>query len=155
MPPPVGTPFFAVFNTELTHESSLHKREPLVTDPAAVRLPAYLPDLPAVRQDLAQYHDRSARMDAFVGGKLAELEAAGLLDSTIIVYYSDHGGAIPRGKRFLYDSGTRVPLIIRVPERFKDLAPQAAGTVCPDQVSLIDLGPTVLSWCGVTVPPGA
>jgi N-sulfoglucosamine sulfohydrolase len=151
---PAGKPFFAVFNTELTHESSLHKRDPLVTDPAAVRLPAYLPDLPAVRQDLAQYHDRIARMDAFVGGKLAELEAAGLLDSTIVVYYSDHGGAIPRGKRFLYDSGTRVPLIIRVPERFKDLAPQAVGTVCPEQVSLIDLGPTVLSWCGVTVPPG-
>jgi len=149
---PEGKPFFAVFNTELTHESTLHKREPLITDPAAVRVPAYLPDLPAVRQDIAQYHDRIALMDAFVEVKLKELEAAGLLDSTIVVYYSDHGGAIPRGKRFLYDSGTRVPLIIHVPERFKDLAPQAAGTVCDEQVSLIDMGPTVLSWCGVTLP---
>lgn len=151
---PAGKPFFAVFNTELTHESSLHKRDQLTTDPATVRVPAYLPDLPAVRQDLAQYHDRIALMDGFVGGKLKELEAEGLLDSTIVVYYSDHGGAIPRGKRFLYDSGTRVPLIIRVPERFKDLAPQAAGTVCDDQVSLIDMGPTVLSWCGVSLPAG-
>lgn len=151
---PEGKPFFAVFNTELSHESSLHKRFPLITDPAAVRVPAYLPDLPAVRQDIAQYHDRVALMDAFVGTKLKELEAAGLLESTIVVYYSDHGGAIPRGKRFLYDSGTRVPLIISVPERFKDLAPQAAGTVCADQVSLIDLGPTVLSWCGVALPSG-
>lgn len=151
---PAGKPFFAVFNTELTHESSLHKRQPLTTDPAMVRVPAYLPDLPAVRQDIAQYHDRMALMDAFVGAKLKELEDAGLLESTIVVYYSDHAGALPRGKRFLYDSGTLVPLIVRVPERFKDLAPQAAGTVCDDQVSLIDLGPTVLSWCGVALPVG-
>jgi N-sulfoglucosamine sulfohydrolase len=151
---PEGKPFFAVFNTELTHESSLHKRQPLTTDPAAVRIPAYLPDLPAVRQDIAQYHDRIALMDAFVGARLKELEEAGLLDVTIVIYYSDHGGAIPRGKRFLYDSGTLVPLIVRVPERFKDLAPQAIGTVCDDHVSLIDLGPTVLSWCGVPLPTG-
>ncbi len=151
---PAGKPFFAVFNIELTHESSLHKREKLITDPSAVRVPAYLPDLPVVRQDIAQYHDRIALMDAKVGEVLKELEAVGLLDSTIVVYYSDHGGAIPRGKRFLYDSGTRVPLIVRVPERFKELAPQAAGSVCDDQVSLIDMGPTVLSWCGVALPSG-
>lgn len=151
---PAGKPFFAVFNIELTHESSLHKRQPLTTDPAAVRVPAWLPDLPAVRQDIAQYHDRIALMDAKVGELLKELEADGLLDSTIVVYYSDHGGAIPRGKRFLYDSGTRVPLIIRVPERFTALAPQAAGTVCDEQVSLVDMGPTVLSWCGVALPAG-
>ncbi|MBA3697774.1 MAG: sulfatase-like hydrolase/transferase [Planctomycetes bacterium] len=151
---PAGKPFFAVFNTELTHESSLHKRQPLTTDPAKVRVPAYLPDLPAVRQDIAQYHDRIALMDAFVGMKLQELEEAGLLEATIVVYYSDHGGAIPRGKRFLYDSGTLVPLVVRVPERFTDLAPQAVGTVCDDQVNLIDLGPTVLSWCGVALPSG-
>ena len=151
---PAGRPFFAVFNTELCHESSLHTRFPLITGPAAVRVPAYLPDLPAVRQDIAQYHDRIAVMDAFVGTILTELEEAGLLESTIVVYYSDHGGAIPRGKRFLYDSGTRVPLIITVPGRFQALAPQAAGTVCADQVSLLDLGPTVLSWCGVALPSG-
>lgn len=149
---PTGKPFFAVFNTELTHESSLHKREKLITDPALVRVPAYLPDLPAVREDVAQYHDRMALMDAFVGAKLKELEEAGLLDSTIVVYYSDHAGGLPRGKRFLYDSGTLVPLIVRVPERFAALAPQAGGTVCAEQVSLIDLGPTVLSWCGVALP---
>ncbi len=151
---PTGKPFFAVFNTEITHESCLHKRTALTTDPATVRVPAYLPDLPAVRQDIAQYYDHIALMDRFVGEKLKELEDAGLLDSTIVIYYSDHGGALPRGKRFLYDSGTRVPLIIRVPERFQSLAPQAAGTVCADQVSLMDLGPTVLSWCGVALPVG-
>jgi N-sulfoglucosamine sulfohydrolase len=151
---PAGKPFFAVFNTELTHESCLHKRAPLTTDPQSVRVPAYLPDLPAVRQDIAQYYDKIALMDAFVGERLQELAADGLLDSTIVVYYSDHGGAIPRGKRFLYDSGTRVPLIVHVPERFKNLAPQAAGSVCNDQVSLLDMGPTVLSWCGVPLPAG-
>lgn len=151
---PAGKPFFAVFNIELTHESSLHRRDKLITDPAAVRVPAYLPDLPVVRQDIAQYYDRIALMDAKVGELVKELENASLLDHTIVVYYSDHGGAIPRGKRFLYDSGTRVPLIVRVPERFKDLAPQAAGSVCADQVNLIDMGPTVLSWCGVALPSG-
>jgi arylsulfatase A-like enzyme len=151
---PAGKPFFAVINTELTHESSLHKRLPLTTDPASVRVPSWLPDLPAVRQDIAQYLDRMALMDARIGEVLKELEADGLLDSTIVVYYSDHGGALPRGKRFLYDSGTRVPLIIRVPERFTTLTPQAAGTVCDEQVNLMDMGPTVLSWCGVNLPAG-
>ncbi len=151
---PTGQPFFAVFNCDLTHESSLHRRAVLKTAPASVRVPAYLPDVPEVRRDLAQYHDQVALMDAFVGAKVQELADAGLLDSTIVVYYSDHGGALPRGKRFLYDSGTRVPLIIHVPERFRELAPQADGTVCADQVSLVDLGPTVLSWCGVALPTG-
>jgi N-sulfoglucosamine sulfohydrolase len=149
---PAGKPFFAVFNTEISHESCLHKRSPLITDPARVRVPAYLPDLPEVRADIAQYHDKVALMDAFVGAKLQELKDVGLLDSTIVVYYSDHGGVLPRGKRFLYDSGTRVPLIISVPERFKDLAPQAMGSVCDEQVCLLDMGPTVLSWCGVSLP---
>lgn len=151
---PAGKPFFSVFNIELTHESSLHKRLPLITDPATVRIPAYLPDLPAVRQDIAQYHDRIALMDARVGEILKELAEYGLSDSTIVVYYSDHAGALPRGKRFLYDSGTRVPLIVQVPERLTKAAPQAVGTVCADQVSLLDMGPTVLSWCGVTLPAG-
>lgn len=151
---PAGKPFFSVFNIELTHESSLHKRLPLLTDPAKVRIPAYLPDLPEVRQDIAQYHDRMALMDARVGEILKELADDGLGDSTIVVYYSDHAGALPRGKRFLYDSGTRVPLLVQVPERFAALAPQAVDSVCAEQVSLLDMGPTVLSWCGVTLPPG-
>jgi len=151
---PVGKPFFCVFNIELTHESWLHKRLPLTTDPAKVRVPAYLPDLPEVRQDIAQYHDRMTLMDARVGELLKQLADDGLSDSTIVVYYSDHAGALPRGKRFLYDSGTRVPLIIHVPERFKELAPQAMARVCTEQVCLMDMGPTTLSWCGVQLPAG-
>jgi arylsulfatase A-like enzyme len=150
---PAGRPFFSVFNLETTHESCLHRRLPLTTDPAAVRVPAYLPDLPEVRQDIAQYHDRMAAMDAQVGELLAELERDGLAGSTIVVYYSDHAGALPRGKRFLYDSGTRVPLIVRVPPALRALAAQDPGTACDELAGLIDLGPTVLSWCGIQPPP--
>jgi len=89
-----GQPFFAVFNFFESHESRLMVRKPLHTDPAKVRVPAYLPDTPAVRADLAQYYDCVSRADAAIGKVLAELEADGLADNTIVFYYSDNGGVV-------------------------------------------------------------
>lgn len=149
-----GQPFFAVFNFDQSHESRLHTRQPLQTDPAQVRVPAYLPDTPAVRADLAQNYDNLARADAALGRILAQLEEDGLAGDTIVFYYGDHGGATPRTKRFLYAGGTTVPLIVRFPERFAALAPAAAGTRDPGLVSLVDLAPTVLSLAGVPAPAG-
>jgi N-sulfoglucosamine sulfohydrolase len=147
-----GQPFFSVFNFTASHESSLHKRLPLKTDPDKVRVPAYLPDTPEVRADLAQYYDRVSEADRLAGEALAELEAAGLTEDTIVFYYSDHGGVLPRSKRFLYENGTHPPLVIRFPKRFQSLAPAAAGTRSTELVNWVDLAPTVLSLAGVKAP---
>ena len=156
---PRGKPFFAVFNHEVTHEgqlfaASIAKYAPLATptDPAKVALPAYHPDLPEFRTDWANYFDQMARLDEQVGRRLAELEADGLAEDTIVFYYGDNGGVLPRSKRFCYDSGTHVPLIIRFPQRFRDLAPASPGTRTDAPVSFVDFAATVLSLAGVRVP---
>jgi arylsulfatase A-like enzyme len=147
-----GQPFFAVFNCELSHESSLHKRRALLTDPAQVRVPAYLPDTPEVRADIAQYYDNVALADTFFGKILQQLEADGLAEDTIIFYYGDHGGAVSRSKRFLYENGTNPPLIVHFPEKYRHLAPAAPGTQIAELVNFVDLAPTVLSLAGAAIP---
>ncbi|MEI6463689.1 MAG: sulfatase [Verrucomicrobiota bacterium] len=147
-----GQPFFAVFNFNSSHESSLHKRLPLVTDPAKVRVPVYLPDTPEVRADLAQYYDRVAETDRQIGERLAELEAAGLAEDTIIFHYSDHGGVLPRSKRFLYENGTHPSLVVHFPRKFQPLAPAAPGSRSSELVNWVDLAPTVLSLAGIKAP---
>jgi arylsulfatase A-like enzyme len=147
-----GQPFFAVFNFNESHESSLHKRLKLDTDPSRVRVPAYLPDTPEVRADLAQYYDRVSEADRRIGEVLARLERDGLADDTIIFYYSDHGGALTRGKRFLFENGTHTPLAVRFPKKFQQLAPAAPGFRSSELVNWVDLPPTVLSLAGVPAP---
>ena len=149
-------PFFSVFNLGVTHESQsfpgspARKGKPLVTVPGELPVPPYYPDTPAVREELARMYDNIAEMDTQVGEILRQLEEDGLSDSTIVFFWADHGDGIPRGKRSLYDSGLRVPLMIRWPGALQpDFQP---GTVSRDLVSLIDLAPTVLSLAGVEVP---
>ncbi|MEN9402081.1 MAG: hypothetical protein RL091_784 [Verrucomicrobiota bacterium] len=148
-----GQPFFAVFNFEQSHESRLHQRETLITDPAKVRVPAWLPDTPTVRADLAQYYDCVSRADAAAAKVLAELAADGLADDTIILSYSDNGGCLPRSKRYLYDNGTHIAMVLHVPEKFRHLAPAAPGSRMPEVINTIDLAPTMLSLAGLK--PGA
>ncbi|MBM4047388.1 MAG: sulfatase, partial [Planctomycetes bacterium] len=150
-----GQPFFAVFNHEVTHESGIRRRpHTLVHDPAKARVPAYHPDIPEVRHDWAQYYDNITTMDAQIGAKLKELADAGLAEDTIVFFYGDNGCGMPRGKRFPYDSGNHVPLIIHIPDKFRHLAPKdyAPGDKTDRLVSFIDLGPTVLSLAGVKPP---
>ncbi len=154
--PDRSQPFFSVFNFEVTHESQIfptspaRKGKPLVTDPLKIAVPPYYPDTPAVREELARMYDNIADMDGQVGEILQQLETDGLADNTIVFYWSDHGDGVPRAKRSLYDSGLRVPLMIRWP---KTLGPTvAAGSVSDRLVSLIDLAPTVLALAGVEIP---
>jgi arylsulfatase A-like enzyme len=148
-------PFFSVFNLEVTHESQAFPTSPArkgkrpVTRAADVRVPPYYPDTPAVRDELARMYDNIADMDAQVAAILRQLEEDGLADDTIVFYWSDHGDGVPRAKRTLYDSGLRVPLMIRVPPRLAGAAP---GTVRDDLVSLVDLAPTALALAGLDPP---
>lgn len=150
-----GQPFFAVFNFTISHESKLRDRpHTLVHDPAQVSIPPYHPDTPEVRHDWAQYYDRITEMDRQVGRVLDQLEQDGLVDNTIVFYYGDHGSGMPRSKRWLYQSGLSVPLIVRVPERLRELAGATykAGTSHDALVSFVDLFPTVLSLAGLEIP---
>lgn len=146
---PDGAPFFSIFNFGVTHESRIWaKADDSLHVPADLDapIPPYLPGTEAVRTDVRRMYSNIRELDHRIGNLLAELEADGLLDETIIFFYSDHGGPLPRQKRQLYDSGLRVPLIVRLPDG------TGAGSVDERLVSFVDLAPTVFSLAGVPLP---
>ncbi len=148
-------PFFAIFNSTKSHESQIRTRpHRAITDPAKVRVPAYHPDTPEVRQDWAQYYDKVSEADADAGARLRELEAEGLAGDTIVFYYGDHGSGMPRSKRWPSDSGLRVPLVVYFPPKWQHLAPKEyrPGGRSDRLVSFVDLAPTVLSLAGIKPP---
>jgi N-sulfoglucosamine sulfohydrolase len=159
---PEDRPFFSVINFTVTHESQIRNRSEEMArqldrlspaerhDPAQAVLPPYYPDTPVVRQDWARYYDLVTLLD--------QLEADGLAEDTIVWFWSDHGRGLPRAKRWVYDSGTHVPLLLRVPEKWRKLAlpdkPEALqpGTVNEDLIGFVDFAPTMLSLTGVEIP---
>ena len=145
---PGDMPFFSVINLTVSHESQNwpKKNEKLIHDPAKVSVPPFYPDTPIVRQNLSRYYDNVTKMDKQAGEILRRLEADGLSDNTIVFFWGDHGRGLPRCKRWCYDSGIHVPLIVRWPGGIE------SNTVCHDPVSLVDLGPTVMSLASVEVP---
>lgn len=153
---PAGKPFFAIFNCTISHESCLHKSIPseqLRHRPEDVVLPPYHPDTEEFRHDWAQYYDKIEDMDTWVGSILNELEESGEAENTIIFYYADHGGVLGRSKRFVYETGTHVPLIVYIPEKYKHLYPaKAAGEKVDRLVSFVDLAPTLMSIIGLEIP---
>jgi arylsulfatase A-like enzyme len=150
-----GQPFFAIFNSTKSHESQIRTRpHAQITRPEDVRVPAYHPDTPEVRQDWAQYYDKVSEADADAGRRLRELEQAGLADDTIVFYYADHGSGMPRGKRWPSNSGLQVPFVVFFPEKWRHLAPKEyqAGGISDRLISFVDLAPTVLSLAGIEPP---
>jgi uncharacterized sulfatase len=150
-----GQPFFAIFNSTKSHESQIRTRpHTQITKPSDVRVPAYHPDLPEVREDWAQYYDKVSEADADAGKRLAELTAAGLADDTIVFYYGDHGSGMPRSKRWPCNSGLHVPMVVYFPPKWEHLAPKEykSGGMSNRMVSFVDLAPTVLSIAGVKPP---
>lgn len=150
-------PFFAVFNHEVTHESCLFPEKELPldfppTDPAKVRIPPYQPDTPEIRADWARYYNHMTVMDEQIAAKLHDLATDGLAEDTIVFYYSDNGGVLPRSKRVLQESGTHVPLIVYFPPKWRHLAPAPPGSRIQDPVSFVDFSATVLSLAGVKIP---
>jgi arylsulfatase A-like enzyme len=151
-----GQPFFAVFNIMQSHESAVRRRpHTWIHDIEQVAVPPYMPDTLETRQDWAQYYDQLSEMDRILGERLAELEAAGLADDTIVMHYGDHGASLPRSKRFPYNSGLQVGLIAYVPPKFRDLIPpelRRPGSESTRLVSFVDFAPTLLSLAGVKPP---
>lgn len=111
-----------------------------------VPIPPYLPETPAVINDVRRMYSNVVEMDSYVGVVLNQLEEDGLFDETIIVWYTDHGGPLPRQKRLLYDSGLHVPMIVRYP------GGERAGEVDDQLVSFVDFAPTLLSQAGIQAP---
>lgn len=145
---PKGKPFFAVFTLGVTHESQIwvKKDDPLLVDPAKVKLPPYYPESPAIRKDMARMYSNIVEMDKQVGELLQQLKEDGELENTIIIWNSDNGGPVPRGKREIYDTGIRIPLLIRFPNK------QLAGTTNEELVSFVDFAPSMLSLAGLPIP---
>ncbi len=148
-----GQPFFHIANLSTTHESRLHRGDIAQNhDPAAVELAPYHPDTPEARNDYAVYYDRMEEMDGQVGEILDQLQADGLADSTIVFYYSDHGGAVAGTKRFLTEGGLHVPLMIRVPEQYRHLVSYELTETVDRPVSFVDLTATLLRIAGIDRP---
>ena len=145
---PKRAPFFYVKNYYTTHESRiwLRKNKPMTVSPSEVSIPNYFPDLPVVRNDIARKYSNIEAMDNEVGQLMSQLEADGVLEHSIIFFWSDHGGNLLRQKRAVGDSGLHVPLLIRYPDGYR------AGETDERMVSLMDLGPTVMSLIGIQPP---
>ena len=151
-------PFFYMQSFAVCHESSLHfpaklmQSEKTKTPVDQVTLHPYHPDTPTFRYTHARYFDRMTVVDAQMGAVVEKLQADGLLEDTFVFYFGDHGGVLPRGKGYAYESGLHVPLVVRIPENFKHLADHSRGTRTDGFVSFIDFGPTVLNLAGLPVP---
>ncbi|CAN5902418.1 sulfatase-like hydrolase/transferase [soil metagenome] len=161
---PEGKPFFSVINFMTTREGrgntlSEEAREELLQDvvprhdPAQAQLPPYFPDTPEMRRIWAHYYDLTTLVDQQVGQVLAQLEEDGLAENTIVIFFSDHGTGLPRYKRWPYRTGLQVPLVIRVPAKYRHLIDEAPGSETDRLVNLIDLAPSMLRLAQAEVPP--
>ena len=159
-----GQPFFAVFNYTGCHESGIASEEKYKSvtadltddqrqDPEALSsLPPYYPNTAVVREDWKRNYELITAMDAWAGDLIEEIKDAGEWENTIVMFWSDHGVGLPRAKRWLYDSGTHVPLVVHVPEKFKAFRTTKPGVTDDRLVSSVDFGPTVVALAGLEVP---
>lgn len=115
-------------------------------DTESIEVPPYLPDVPSVRSDIADYYAEIERFDTDVAGYLALLSEFGAAEDTVVIVASDNGWQMPRGLANLYDAGTRIPLIISYPARFP------GGRAVDDFVSMADFAPTILELAGLAIP---
>ena len=145
-----GQPFYAQINFSETHRAFAHDPDNPI-DPAKVQLPPYYPDHPVARQEWQMYLETTQILDRKVGAVLDRLEEQGLAEDTIVFFFGDHGRPMPRGKQFLYEGGVLIPLIVRVPDKYKP-AGWDAGSGSDRLVSHIDITATTLAYAGVQRP---
>tara|TARA_B100001094_G_C18194382_1_gene809577 strand:+ start:6473 stop:8254 length:1782 start_codon:yes stop_codon:yes gene_type:complete len=149
---PKGAPFFSIFNSMLTHECCVFDSVDGIINPEDVIIPPHLPDTLQIRNTLASYYNTVELMDSQLGLRLDELKSAGITNETVVLYYSDHASPMPRSKRFCYDDGLRVPLVLHLPEKLSYLLPYETGSNVYSPVSLVDLLPSILSIADLKVP---
>jgi len=153
-----GQPFFHMQSFGVTHEGSLHfssavlMNEKTKTDPASVTLAPYHPDTETFRYTYARYHDRIQTMDEQIGRVVDQLAADGLLENTFVFYFGDHGGVLPGSKGYAKERGLHVPLVVRVPEKYRNVIDFEIGSRVDGFVSFIDFGPTLLHLAGLESP---
>ena len=159
-----GQPFFAVFNFTGCHESGIasESKYKSVTEKLAANqrqdpdklttLPDYYPDTAVTREDWKRNYELITAMDSWAGELIQEIKDASLYENTIIIFWSDHGVGLPRAKRWLYDSGTHIPMIVRIPQSMRVGDQGEPGSIDPELVSSVDFGPTVLNLAGLPVP---
>ena len=145
---PKDAPFFSVFNFNVCHESGIWKQgeEELYVSPDSVMVPPYFPDTDVIRHDIAVNYSNLKRLDEQIGKIINQLKEDGLYDNSIIFFYGDHGGPFPRHKRALYDTGIKVPLVIKFQDNIKN------SNYDDRLISFIDFAPTMLSWAGIAPP---
>ena len=170
---PIEKPFYSMFSFMVTHESSIwnpigkkhdldvfppprtvkrwwkkfqNKFLPLIDENLSVVIPPYLPRTEKVVNDVRRMYSNISRMDDHVGNILTQLEEDGLLENTIIIWFTDHGGPLPRQKRLLYDAGLHVPMIVRYPNKLR------AGEIDDRLISFVDFAPTLLSMMDIKPP---
>lgn len=151
-------PFFHMQSHAESHEGKLHfsretfESEKTNNDPDKVTLPDYFPDTELFRYTYASYLDKIQTIDDIVGKTIEKLEEDGVLEDTFVFYFGDHGGVLPRSKGYIYESGLHVPLVIRIPEKWKHLVDAERGTRQKGFVSFVDFAPTALKLAGVSIP---
>jgi len=163
--PDKGQPFFAKFDFGECHSSITKIPENVIVqqrlnrlqpgdfhDPAKAPIPPYHPEDPVFRKAWSRYYDAVTQVDYRAGEIIDQLKEDGLWDDTIVIVWADHGVGMPRGKHTLWEQGTHVPLIVRYPHKYQDLAPAAPGSVLDDLVCLMDMGPSVLKLAGIDTP---
>ncbi len=155
-----GQPFFHVQNFHNTHEGKLHFNEKQLSEALnsnnldSIKPFPYHPDTPTFRYTQSLLHNHHKDVDKEMGKFIENLEKEGLMENTIIFYYGDHGGVLPRSKGYLYESGLNVPMVVRIPKKWKKLSPFKGGTRTSSFVDFVDLVPTVLSLAGIKIPEG-
>ena len=154
-----GQPFFHVQNYTVTHESNLHFSQEAIDKTANedlkhIKVFPYHPNTKTFRFSYYHFHNRHKLADKQMGDFLKELDEEGLMEDTIIFYYGDHGGVLPRSKGYAYESGLQIPLVVYVPEKWQHLFPYDRGSRSQTFIEFVDLAPTVLSLAGLTPPVG-
>lgn len=146
-----GKPFFAKVNSFYTHR--IFKKDTVnPIDPDRVKLPPYYPNVKPLRDDWAAYLENIQLLDNEVKNILLDFEKRGLLENTIIFFFSDHGRPMLRGKYWMYDSGTRIPFILNIPKGVQLPKGFKPGTVSNQMLSSIDISATTLALAGVKKP---
>ncbi len=160
-----GQPFFSVFNLMVTHQSQIFVDDARYRantrrltpeqrrDPSKVPIPPIHPDTSEFRRDWARHYENVTAMDYQVADILAELEADGLADNTIVFFFSDHGTGMPGIKMWAWGPALHVPCLVRFPARWQHLSPMPPGTTTDRLVSFVDFAPTVLNLAGIETPP--